>query len=184
MIRRSLTWGAALCACLALACSGDGGSGGPPANAGTAWSQVVASRGTPTLFEVECVRHAYNATTGVWEPQPGFVRTDLWVYAGTPNQVYTLVNGEVIDVATSQDDVSAYPSPGIDPRIVGCGEELATVETAVGGTPLLTTTGTGTADVLDLGTVQLLVNYYTVNGGASGLMVVYANGRMVGMETL
>ncbi len=63
---RNLTIGAAvLGTCLLVACSGDGGAD-PSGGAGEAWGELIASRGTPTIFSTECTRHAFDASTGMW----------------------------------------------------------------------------------------------------------------------
>jgi len=148
-------------------------------------TEIVAARGTPAIFSIECVRHAYDASTAMWHPLPGFVRSEVWIYPdGGRADVVTLVNGEVIDRRTTDDDYSEYPNPGIDPRVYGCAESSATVEKVLGGGLLSTTDGTDAQAVLALDNVQLKVNLYAVNGGRSALQVMYSNDKLIGMVTL
>jgi len=170
-----------------VAALGCGGGGGGPGNGNdqTTGTDVMTSEGPPTMFSIECTRHAREAGSEDWQAQDGFVRVEAWIYARSGGaEVISLVNNEVIDRTQTSNDYSRYPSPGIDPRVYGCGEPKDTVERVLGGTQLLTSEGTAAASDMNLGAVQLLMNYYTVNGAASGVHVTYANGQMVAMETL
>ena len=95
-----------------------------------------------------------------------------------------MLNEEVLGVSQGSRDITAYPAPNIDPRAFGCAEAQGTVESVLGGTRSATSAGTDREPLLNLGNVQLLVNYYVINNGASGVQVTYANGVMVGMQTL
>src|SRR5512140_3827510 len=110
---------------LALAaCSEDGGA--PPASPRNA-ADLIARRGTPTVFSIACGRHAYDAASRRWMPVAGFVRVDAWLYPnGSRSDVFVLVNGEVIRSDSLDRNIAAYPNPGFNPRLVGCGETETT----------------------------------------------------------
>jgi hypothetical protein len=117
-------------------------------------------------------------------PQAGYVRLDAWFYpTGQQSDVFILVNGEVIKFSKLARDISSYPSPQFNPRTIGCGESEAIVDGLVGA-PAHTTQGSPAAPQLLFGNVQVQVNYHLVNGGKSGMMVTYSNGKMIGMATL
>lgn len=163
------------------------GEAGPQLDVLTTATELVRTLGRPRIFTVDCKRHAFDAATGVWQPQPGFVRTELWLYPSAiagRSDVFTMVNEEIIKAIVTEQDITRYPEPNIDPRAFGCAEPLATVERVIGGTRTYTTQGTDLEQQLNLGNVQLQSNYYVINSGASGVMVIYANGKMVGMQSL
>ena len=154
-------------------------SPGSPQNA----AAVIAARGTPTVFQIECDRHAYDSQTQTWRPADGFVRTDAWLYAkGANSDLLVLVNGEVIKQQQVAQSISAYPNPGLDPRMVGCGEAESVITTIAKGPPRITTDGTPAMGQLTFGSVTLKSNYYVL--GKTGLMATFANGKMIALVTL
>lgn len=170
----------ALLACIFLLVACDSDRGAPD----TA-DRLVASRGAPSVFSVECLRHAWDADAEAWVPQAGYVRVGTWVYAadadGEESQVLALLNGEVIAERLATDSLGEYPRGAFDPRTFGCGESRLTVESVLGDAPVLTTEGTSFQAALDLDGVRLVAAYYRLGEGPAGLVVLYANDRLIGM---
>lgn len=158
---------------------------GPDRGAGNTADRLVASRGAPTVFSVECLRHAWDADAAAWVPQAGYVRVGTWVYAagaeGEDGTVLALLNGEVVAERPATDTLGDYPRGAFDPRTFGCGESRLTVESVLGGGPVLTTEGTSLQAALDLDGVRLVAAYYRLGAGPAGLVVLYANDRLIGM---
>ncbi|MGK7346644.1 MAG: hypothetical protein ACNS63_12635 [Candidatus Nitrospinota bacterium M3_3B_026] len=153
---------------IAFSCGGgseEGGGSSPSSLSSSA--DLISGLGPPTIFSIECMRYKYNADTGVWEAQSGFVRIDTWIYArGSTSTGYTLVNGEVIKSQSLDKDLSSYPSLGMNPRRLGCGEAKSTVESVVGGTLTVTTDGTEAETALTFETYKITSNYYKLVTGS------------------
>ena len=151
----------------------------------TVSADIIASKGLPTLFSIECSRHAFDASTGNWEPQEGFVRADTWTYSNTSGtEIITIINGEVISQRNNTNDISQYPSPNIDPRRFGCGEGITTVNRVLNGVEVFNTEGSAVEADLNLANIQLKSIYYTINNSGSSVNITYSNNKLVGMVTL
>jgi hypothetical protein len=172
----SITWLA-----LAASCSDDTATGVTERTG----AELIAARGTPTAFSMECSRRAYDATSRSWRHTDQMVRIDSWLYAqGSQTMVVALVNGEVVGSGMVARDLSAIENPDINPRQFGCLEQRATVEGTLGlSSPDVTTTGTDVADVLDFGDYALQGDYY--RRGNIGLLLTTLDGeRVISMVTL
>lgn len=144
---------------------------------------LVADRGVPAVFQIECGQHALNPSTQHWEPITGTLRVDTWLYAnGEQSDLFVLVNGDVVKRQTVAKDISAYPSPGLDPFSVGCGEAESVIAKLAKSEPSLTTDGTSAAGQFSLGQVQLKSSYYVL--GHTGLLATFADGKMIALVTL
>lgn len=151
----------------------------------TSSTDIISQRGRPTLFSMECSRHAYDAASGNWLPQEDYLRLETWIYSDTTgSSVISIVNGEVVGETQTSTSYSDYPNPNIDPRIFGCQEPIETVERVLDATRFSSTAGTPAEAELNLGSGQLEYTYYTVNGSTTGIRTTYINDTLIGMVTL
>jgi hypothetical protein len=153
-------------------------------------TDIIAGFGKPVLFQIECDQVVYDPAQGVYAPTPdgSLVRTETWMYkdikfgdfVGTV--IIGSVNGEVISVTNSEDDLSTYTSPEVDPRRIGCDQPREELEAYLPGTLVHTTVGTETESQLQFGAAQLQMEYFQVSEGHY-LAVVYVNDKMRALST-
>lgn len=184
-----------------LSLSGCGGSGGGapndpqndgtpnvvdiPIGAQTNSIDMIALRGRPSIFSLECSRHVFDATSGNWVPQENYLRLETWIYSNAEgSEVVSIVNGEIISRSQTTANYSDYPNPNIDPRLFGCGEPIETVERVLDATRFSSTNGTEVEAELNLGGGQIEYTYYTVNGSTTGIRTTYISDTLIGMVTL
>ena len=176
----------------AMVAAGACGSG--PIEASSA-SDLISKRGTPTVWNMTCGRHAWDAASHSWKPITGFVRIDSWMYPSSEKtslgestkgtDVYVLVNGEVVKRDHIDKAIDSYPNSGFNPRQIGCGESESTVRLLPGfGAPTRTTDGKAPDDAVNFGTSHLKVNYHSTTNGVAGFLVTYSNGQLIGVSTL
>ena len=112
-------------------------------------TDIIAGFGKPLLFQVECDQVVYDPAKGAYVPTPdgSLVRTETWMFkdikfgdfVGTV--IVGAVNGEVISVVDSQEDISTYTSPEVDPRKIGCDQPKEELDTFLPGTLVHSTVG-------------------------------------------
>lgn len=168
-----------------FSCGGGGGGSSEVPLVATTSAELVAFKGLPRMFNIECSKYAYNADTGNWHPQNALVRTETWFYSSpSGSEVLIMINGEIIGRKVNDSDISKYPAPNIDPRRFGCAEPIDTVVTVLDGVEIYSTEGSEIEAEFVNRNIYLKSVYYTVNNSQSAVNVTYSKDKMMGMVTL